>query len=385
MRSVTSSARAASGHGRTRCREVLAALRPGDVIFVPRARRRGLAVVLSVRDGRPDRPRAGPEVLPPLGRDFQDPPAVLTKVPLPRSGSVRSARYRRDLAASSSPWTSVNLARREAGRTHGPSARPRGTSAWPRHTRATSVPTARARAMGDQGLADRAADPRSRAADPNPHRDPRAAVRPRPGGPRGAGLRARVRDHAEGAHPGTDLRRGRHADVRGARGGCARRPRAVGGGRRGLDVVYESRERSPRPSEMPDAGVGRAVPAVPGDLARTSARPRIGTRSSSAGSSRTGSRPRSTGGREGESLEDVLRETGMSPGRLRPHLQAGARPAPPDRGRRPGGGLGRGPAGAGGGQPRRRRVHRRVTERVATARLPEVGCPRCRAPSASSR
>ena len=28
-------------------------LRPGDVIFVPRARRRGLAVVLSSREGRP--------------------------------------------------------------------------------------------------------------------------------------------------------------------------------------------------------------------------------------------------------------------------------------------------------------------------------------------
>jgi ATP-dependent RNA helicase HelY len=42
-------------------REVLASLRPGDVIFVPRARRRGLAVVLSVRDGTTV--LAGPEVL----------------------------------------------------------------------------------------------------------------------------------------------------------------------------------------------------------------------------------------------------------------------------------------------------------------------------------
>jgi len=32
-------------------------------------------------------------------RDFEEPPIVLTKIPLPRSGSARSARFRRDLAA----------------------------------------------------------------------------------------------------------------------------------------------------------------------------------------------------------------------------------------------------------------------------------------------
>jgi ATP-dependent RNA helicase HelY len=90
------------GRGRTRTesiREGLAALRPGDVIFVPRARRRGLAVVLSSREGRPT-VLAQDRAFFRLGlRDFQEPPTVLTKVPLPRSGSVRSARYRRDLAA----------------------------------------------------------------------------------------------------------------------------------------------------------------------------------------------------------------------------------------------------------------------------------------------
>ena len=80
-------------------REVLASLRPGDVIFVPRARRRGLAVVLSVRDGRPTVLAQDRKFFRLSARDFQDAPAVLTKVPLPRSGSVRSARYRRDLAA----------------------------------------------------------------------------------------------------------------------------------------------------------------------------------------------------------------------------------------------------------------------------------------------
>ncbi len=46
-------------------RRALASLRPGDVIFVPRAKRRGLAVVLSTPGGPADRPGAGSEVLPP--------------------------------------------------------------------------------------------------------------------------------------------------------------------------------------------------------------------------------------------------------------------------------------------------------------------------------
>jgi ATP-dependent RNA helicase HelY len=80
-------------------KEAVSALRPGDVVFVPRASRRGLAVVLSSRDGKPtlltqDRKffRASPH-------HFEDPPQPLAKVNLPRSGSARSARYRRDLAA----------------------------------------------------------------------------------------------------------------------------------------------------------------------------------------------------------------------------------------------------------------------------------------------
>ena len=80
-------------------REGLASLRPGDVIFVPRARRRGLAVVLSSREGRPTVLAQDRKFFRLSARDFQDAPVVLSKVPLPRSGSVRSARYRRDLAA----------------------------------------------------------------------------------------------------------------------------------------------------------------------------------------------------------------------------------------------------------------------------------------------
>jgi ATP-dependent RNA helicase HelY len=84
---------------RDEVRDALATLRPGDVIHVPRASRRGLAVVLSSRDGRPtlltqDRRffRASPS-------HFDDPPQPLATIPLPRHGNARSARYRRDLAA----------------------------------------------------------------------------------------------------------------------------------------------------------------------------------------------------------------------------------------------------------------------------------------------
>ena len=80
-------------------REALASLRPGDVIFVPRAKRRGLAVVLSSREGRPTVLAQDRTFFRLSSRDFEEPPAALTRVPLPRSGSARSARYRRDLAA----------------------------------------------------------------------------------------------------------------------------------------------------------------------------------------------------------------------------------------------------------------------------------------------
>jgi ATP-dependent RNA helicase HelY len=80
-------------------RDALGDLRPGDVIFVPRARRRGLAVVLSNRDGRPTVLAQDRKFFRLSPRDFEEPPLVLSKIPLPRTGSARSARYRRDLAA----------------------------------------------------------------------------------------------------------------------------------------------------------------------------------------------------------------------------------------------------------------------------------------------
>jgi ATP-dependent RNA helicase HelY len=84
----------------TEARESLAALRAGDVIFLPSERRRGLAVVVASREGRPT-------VLTQDRRYFRlgvndlegDSPRAVARIDLPRSGSARSSRYRRDLAA----------------------------------------------------------------------------------------------------------------------------------------------------------------------------------------------------------------------------------------------------------------------------------------------
>ena len=80
-------------------REAVAGLKPGEVIHVPSARRQGLAVVLSSRDGKPTLLSQDRRVFRLSARDLEDPPVVLTRVPLPRSGNARSARYRRDVAA----------------------------------------------------------------------------------------------------------------------------------------------------------------------------------------------------------------------------------------------------------------------------------------------
>src|SRR3954451_15501117 len=80
-------------------RDALNDLRPGDVIFVPKAKRRGLAVVLSNREGRPTVLAQDRRFFRLSTRDFDESPLAVSKIPLPRSGSVRSARYRRDLAA----------------------------------------------------------------------------------------------------------------------------------------------------------------------------------------------------------------------------------------------------------------------------------------------
>ena len=59
---------------RTRSATVVAGLRPGEVIHVPRARRRGLAVVLSSRDGKPTVLSEDRSYFRLSAKDFDDPP-----------------------------------------------------------------------------------------------------------------------------------------------------------------------------------------------------------------------------------------------------------------------------------------------------------------------
>jgi ATP-dependent RNA helicase HelY len=90
------------GHEKARAdavRSAVAGLKPGEVISVPSARRGGLGVIVSVREAKPTVLTQDRRYFRLTARDFQDPPVVLTRIPLPRSGSARSSRYRRDVAA----------------------------------------------------------------------------------------------------------------------------------------------------------------------------------------------------------------------------------------------------------------------------------------------
>jgi ATP-dependent RNA helicase HelY len=99
-------------------REGLSNLRPGDVIFLPGARRRGLAVVLSSREGRPTVLTQDRRHFRLSARDLAAAaPSPVARIDLPRSGSARSARFRRDLAAR---LATLNV--------HAPKARPARSS-----------------------------------------------------------------------------------------------------------------------------------------------------------------------------------------------------------------------------------------------------------------
>ncbi|MGZ8613094.1 MAG: DEAD/DEAH box helicase [Actinomycetota bacterium] len=91
------------GHEKARADAVRGAvnkLKPGEVISVPNGKRGGLGVIVSSREGKPTVLTQDRRFFRLAARDFQDPPAVLTRIPLPRSGSARSSRYRRDVAAT---------------------------------------------------------------------------------------------------------------------------------------------------------------------------------------------------------------------------------------------------------------------------------------------
>lgn len=81
-------------------RDAVASLRPGDVFHVPHAKRAGLVVALSSRDGRPTVLSQDRSYFRVSTKDFGEPPAVLARIRLPKAGNARSARYRRDVAAA---------------------------------------------------------------------------------------------------------------------------------------------------------------------------------------------------------------------------------------------------------------------------------------------
>jgi len=91
--------RSGDRHKEEETRKAMASLRPGDVIFLPSVRRRGLAVVMGSREGRPTVLTQERRYFRLSARDFDDPPRPVARIDLPRSGSARSARVRRDLAA----------------------------------------------------------------------------------------------------------------------------------------------------------------------------------------------------------------------------------------------------------------------------------------------
>ena len=81
-------------------REAVRALRAGDVIQLGRIRKRsGPAVVISSRDGKPTVLTQDRSFFRLSAKDLDTPPQVLARIQLPRSGSTRSARFRRDVAA----------------------------------------------------------------------------------------------------------------------------------------------------------------------------------------------------------------------------------------------------------------------------------------------
>jgi ATP-dependent RNA helicase HelY len=92
------------GARRKRMRGSIASLRPGDVIDIPRGRRAGRYVVVEqVWTGSGGSPRitamsAGRSVMRFAVSDFQQPPKVVARLPLPAGFDVRDARSRRELA-----------------------------------------------------------------------------------------------------------------------------------------------------------------------------------------------------------------------------------------------------------------------------------------------
>ncbi|MCA1727632.1 MAG: RNA helicase, partial [Actinobacteria bacterium] len=80
-------------------REAVTRLRPGDVVYLPEARRRGLAAVVSNRDGKATVVTQSRNVWRVDAGDFDGPPDIVARVSLPKRGNTRSSSFRRDVAA----------------------------------------------------------------------------------------------------------------------------------------------------------------------------------------------------------------------------------------------------------------------------------------------
>ena len=248
--------------------------------------------------------------------DFDEPPQVLTRIALPRSGSTRSARYRRDVAASLVSLQvkpSKDASRRPAIRRS--SARPLELEALAAEHPCASCPERAkherwATRVDEKRRSLRGVERRIRVRTETLARqfDRVLAVL------RTLGYVEGWRGHGQGADAGADLRRGRHPGRRGAVRGLfddlapaevAALLSSVGlrGPRARAVVGGACRPRPPWSDTSGSSGCG----------GRSAGR-RTSTRcSSAASSSRASPRPSSTG-RQGKPLEDVLAETEMAPG-----------------------------------------------------------------------
>ena len=358
-------------------RDALAALRPGDVIFVPRAKRRGLAVVLVGPRGASDRARAGPQVLPPVG------PRLRRAARLPDEGAVASDRERSERPIPPGPRRPPGRARRAPAETlsgrcrREGRARGRALRASGRGAPVPRLPRPRRRTSGGR-RARASSSSRSTASTAGSARGPRRS--PASSSACSACSRTWATSTASRSSPKGHLlaRIYGEGDVlvaeaiaEGLLDGLAPAEAAA----LVSTVVYESRERVPRQGEMPTTEVAERYRRLSSHRGPGCAAPRTSTTWSSAASSTTASRRRCSTGRTGKPLEDVLRETTMAPGdfvrnckQLLDLLRQIADVAPSD---------GRDRSRRGGREPRRRRLHRRV--RPSGRGAGAIGCPPCRA------
>ena len=341
-------------------RDALAAAAPGRRRSGCRAPAGGgVAVVVSVREGRPTVMLQDRRFFRASAADFEHPPARLAHLDLPRSGSGAQravpARPGRRGWRRSSCRARIGVGRR-AGTDPKAEARAEELDRRAREHPCHSCPDrkkhehwAERASKLERDIAGLDRRIRSRTETLGKQFDRVVAVLEE------LGYVRRLHADREGRAAAADLRRGRPDRRRDHRRGAARRAVTVGGRRPGVSaVLYESRERIPRRAELPTPALrsrmrrdGDALAPDPGGRGSR-------TRSSCHGSSTRGSPATIFAWAEGKPLEDVLGEAGAHAGRLRADDEADPRPAPPD----PRGGA------AGGGRDGDRRGATRINRSV---------------------